>query len=114
MGPRHDFKGMFVDGLPVVEREPLAVETEELPQHLDQPTVLDRVLQRLQVLDQAPHFLAWRKLRLLDRLAGEAGRMSQLRVVVIAEHVGERGRRRRERVDVRMRIDDDERVEFGV
>ncbi len=75
MRPGHHVGGVLVDRFPVVDGEPLAVEAEELAEHLDEPTVLDRVFERAEMLDQSPHLFPRRKFRFFDRLAGESGGM---------------------------------------
>ena len=51
-GWRHQRLGRVVQRLPVVRRDRVVLQAEERLAHLDQPTVLDRVVDRPQVLDQ--------------------------------------------------------------
>ena len=52
--------------------------------------------------------------RPLDRFPRRSGRMDQFGVVVVAENVGQRSRRRGEGIDVRMRVDERRLGEFTV
>jgi len=101
-----------VQGLPVVRRDPIAVEAEKLAGDLQQPAVLNRVLQRRQIGKQPLAFLFGIQARLFDLLFGHAGRVGEFRVVVIAQNIGRRRRRRLEGVDVRVGIDQDDRIQL--
>ena len=63
--------------------------------------------------DQTRHLLTRRQTRLLDVGFRHAGRVGQFRVIVIAQDIGERRRGGSMRIDVRVRIDEDQRIQFG-
>ena len=108
----HLLHGRVVKGLPVVERDVVVREPKERLRNVDEPAVLNRVLQRLEMRDQSPHFFARIEIRHFDVLLGHAGRVGQFRVVVIAQDVRQRAGCRLMRIDVRMRIDQHDRIEF--
>ena len=113
----NSFVGHFRGG-PVVERFPvrdcdsLFAKIEKLTAHLHQPTDLDRVLQGAQPFDQATDFFLRIQVGRFDLAALEAGRMGQFGVIVIPHDVGQRLRRRRMGIDVRVRIDQRDRFEL--
>ena len=85
----HFCRGRIVQRFPVRRRYAVVGKSEQLAGHFDQPTVLDRVIQRRQALDQSTDFLLRIELGLFDARLGHAGRMSKLGVIVISKQVGQ-------------------------
>ena len=112
VGREHFRRRRIVERFPVVGRHAIVGKTEQRAGHLDEPAVLNRVIEWHQVLDQPADFLFRIEPRLFDARLGHAGRVGQLGVVMIAEHIGQRLRGWRVRIDVRMRIDEDQPIQF--
>ena len=112
IGLGHPLLGGIVQRFPILRRQPVVREAEERLGHFDEPTVLDRVLQRPHAGHQPADLFLGGKPRLFDLLLRHPGRVGQLGVVVIAQDVGQRRGSRLQRVDVRVRIDQDERIEL--
>ena len=101
-----------VKALPVVRSQSIVLEVEELPAHFDQPAVLNRVLDVADFLDEPSHFFAGRDPRLFNAALRQSRGMGQLGVVVVTHDVRERLRRRGMRIDMGVRIDQNERFDL--
>src|SRR5205823_4922599 len=88
----------------VASRDAFALEAEERPGDVEEPTVLHRVVDTVEMFQKRPHPVPRFDVRSEARLRHPGG-MSKLSVVVVVEDVVETASGGVMRVDVRMRVD---------
>ncbi len=108
----HDALGGVPQRVGVGGVDALALKAEEGAGNLQKPAVLCRVVEAIHVGEDGADALARLNIGGERRLV-HAGGVGQFGVVVIAQNVVERARRRTVRVDVRVRIEKGYPADFG-
>lgn len=101
----HSLLSSIVKRFPVIGSQKVVFKIEQALQHFDQPRILNRILERLKIGHEPFDFGLGADSRVLNSVAAQAGRMSELRVVMISQNVSESCGRSSARIDVRVRID---------
>ncbi len=109
VGAVHLFLGGVIQRLPIVRRDLVVLEPEELLTNLDQPMVVGRVGDVAQPVNHPANQFARPDPFFLDLDARHAGGMNEFGVVVIPQDVSQRAGRRRMGIDVRVGVDQSNR-----
>ena len=105
----HRTLGGVVNRFPIGGVDAICLEAKKFLANFDEPAVLRGIFDWPKVVHQAANQFVRRNPRLFDFVFGHPRGMCQLGVVVVAQQIGERSRRRSMRIDVGVRIDQSDR-----